>query len=325
MAGGTQYLFAVGRVKAKEEEIIDSQTWQRLIDADTDEAFRILKERGYGDSGDIDSAEALIASEMTKTAGFIAEISPEPAFTDLFLFKIDGYNLKLILKGIVTRKEVAPYLHEGGSIPLDILQKAVENDAFDTLPNAFVRAIKTLETETDARKISTVVDQAVFDAILDVLSEKKHKNALLSRYFKTVIDDTNSLTVIRGSAVGYDEKAVSALLIDGGSLERQKLLAAVSEGDDNGASALADAAADDNVKKALGRYAEHHNIGILEQALEQNTLAIISSERGDVFGLGPIINYWLLKEREGKMLRMLFAAKRGGVAMTAAELGVKEA
>ena len=52
MAGGTQYLFAVGRVKAKEEEIIDAGMWQRLIDAESDEALRLLKDHGYGESGE---------------------------------------------------------------------------------------------------------------------------------------------------------------------------------------------------------------------------------------------------------------------------------
>ena len=46
MAGGTQYLFAVGRVKAKEEEIIDSQTWQRLIDAGTDNKAGGVEQEG---------------------------------------------------------------------------------------------------------------------------------------------------------------------------------------------------------------------------------------------------------------------------------------
>ena len=325
MAGGTQYLFAVGRVKAKEEEIIDAGMWQRLIDAESDEALRLLKDHGYGESGEETSAEAMIASEMTKTAKFIAEISPEPAFTDLFLFPIDGYNLKLMLKGIVMRKDVTPHLREGGAIAIQRLQRAVESDAFDGLPKAFARAIKTLETETDARVISTVVDQAVYDAILDVLSEKKHDNALLNRYFKAKIDHTNILSVIRAGALGYDEKAVSRLLIDGGDMDKAKLLSAVSDGEDHGALALAGAAAEDGVKKALARYAERPNIGMLEQALDRASLSIISSARGDVFGIAPLLYFRLMKEREGKMLRMLFAAKRGNVPITAAELGVKEA
>ena len=60
----------------------------------------------------------------------------------------------------------------------------------------------------------------------------------------------------------------------------------------------------DAIKGALDNYASHHNIGELEQQLDNVPLSIIHEARSDSFGIGPILNYLLLKEREAQALRV---------------------
>lgn len=316
------YEYAVGRIKAREGRILNRATWNRLLEANGEEALKILQESGYGsDADDQTRIEALIDAEVTQTQQLIAGISPDPDLTNLFLYPTDGYNLKIILKGILQRTDVKDLLHEGGTIPLEVLLASVEDEPADALPEPFKEALEKLEGVEDPRLISLCVDQAVYQCILDELTE--HKNLLLIQYFQAKIDFTNILTIVRGNALHWDVAQVTRLLLEGGQLEKRILTAAIGLEPDQLPKALAVGDFSDAIKGALDNYASHHNIGELEQQLDNVPLSIIHEARSDSFGIGPILNYLLLKEREAQALRVLFAGKRAGMSLSLAELGIE--
>lgn len=319
----TDYLYAVGRIKAQEDRILDSSSWERLISADIDDAFRILRDSGYGESAeDKENIDALINAELTEVHQLISEISPAPNLTDLFLLSTDGYNLKIILKGILLRDNTENLLREGGSIPIERMLDAVNNDAADKLPVPFAKAVEMLDKTENPQEISCAVDQAVYDVIFENLNRDKHPNVMLTNYFKSRIDFTNILTVIRSNALQWSPSKAEMLFISGGDIEYSVLKEAVGKNVDQFSDLLSVGKYSSDIRKILDDYSKSKNISSVEQAFFLRSLDIVKDSRNDIFGIGPIVNFLLQKEHEAESLRVLFASKRAKMNMTTSELGL---
>ena len=317
----TSYPYAVGRVKALESHLINNNQWQRLWEANEVEAMKILKEIGYGvEVTDASDVERLIDYEVKKASMLINEITPEPELTDLFLLPIDGQNLKIILKGIIQRIEVKEMLQDSGSVPVELLQKAVEYQIYDDLPEAFSKALKELEGEKRPQKISAVIDNAVYRQILDNL--RSTKNELLKYYFTSKIDFTNILTVIRGNTLDLDVHQCQRLLIRGGEISIHTFSEAIGMEINFIPNQLSKGYYSMKIRSILDNYVLNHSVTEVEEKLNSLSFEIIYDARNDSFGIGPLAHYLLTRIREGKILRVMFAGKRAGIKIPFSELGI---
>lgn len=318
----TSFLFAVGRIKALESNLLDHAQWQRLSEADEKEGMKILEEAGYGqEAEDKKDLEALIGCETVAVRSLIAEISPDPVLTDLFLLPTDGHNIKVMLKSILMRTEANDLLLAGGCLDWDLLAKSMESGDYDDLPEALAEALKKAENQEDPRILSAIVDNGIYAHILRVL--ESHKNALLKDYYLSKIDFTNVLTIIRCNVLSWEMSKVRPLLLEGGEIDEKTLLDALGIPWDMLSKQLATGRFSSLLKEALDEYAQNHDITTLEQCLESASLDIIHEERNDSFGIGPIANYLLMKLNEGRALRIMFAGKRAGIKVPLYKLGIR--
>lgn len=173
------YPYAVGRIRALESGLIDPARWSRLREATREEAIRILSEAGYGNASS--DPEQMIRAQEEEARRTIAELSPEPAWTELFLLPIDAHNLKVAYKGKVLGADVSHLFLEGGTVPADIMRVSVEAGEYSLIPRAFADAMPVSDEKISLFEFSASVDRAVFAQIRSVLGKKK--NAALSRYF----------------------------------------------------------------------------------------------------------------------------------------------
>ncbi len=148
-----------------ETRLLDSGKWARLREANREDAVRLLAESGYGGAkpGVKADADALIRAETEATHQVIAELSPEPVWTDLFLLPTDAHNIKALYKGKVLGQDVSRLLVEGGTISTELLRICIENGEYSMLPAAFAEVLEK-EPYPDLLHFSAAVDRAVFDA-----------------------------------------------------------------------------------------------------------------------------------------------------------------
>ena len=319
----TSYPYAIGRIKVQEAGLIDRTRWNRLWEADEAEVLKLLDEIGYGaEAKDHSQLDNLIDAELTKTRNLINEITPDKTVTDLLLIPTDVHNIKAILKGQLQRVEVENLLLEGGGIPLDILQKALEHGDYSLLPECFREPLKRLEDVTDPRVISVTIDNAAYAQILETLSQQKHSSELLKKYYKAKIDFTNILTVLRANVLDWGTFKVKPLLIPGGEIEEKALLDATDIPNEQLAKQLGHGEHSILIKSVLERYAQDGNLSEVEQKFEDAAFNMIHERRSDSFSIGPIANYLFQRQAEGKALRVMFAGKRSGIKIPLAELGV---
>lgn len=296
------YPYAVGRLRALESGLIDPARWSRLREATREEAIRILSEAGYGNASS--DPEQMIRAQEEETRRTIAELSPEPAWTELFLLPIDAHNLKVAYKGKVLGADVSHLFLEGGTVPADIMRVSVEAGEYSLIPRAFADAMPVSDEIISLFEFSASVDRAVFAQIRSVLGKKK--NAVLSRYFSAQTDFLNVLSVLRASALGWSAGRLAKVLIDGGSIPEETFLTALSTGQP---AVMCTGDFEDSISEVLGELKQGKDLTYAESMFATRRVALLREEQDDVFSIAPVVCYLLERENEARELRVLFAAK----------------
>ena len=283
--GNKSYPYAVGRVKARESSLLGPAQWARLLEADVVLAMQILREHGYGGDSAENDMDRLTGEELHKTVLFINEITPDRTLSDLFLYPADGQNLKLLLKARLFSEDVNSYLSQDGSIDPELLKVCVAQEDFSLLPAALEEALAGIFEITNPRRLSAAVDRAIFFLTQRVLKEKS--NELLKTYFSTQVRYLNILAEMRAKRLHWGEKETKEMLLP-------------MEGE------LPEPPQED--------------ISTVERKMNRELLEIVRDHRDDSFGIAPIVLFLLEKRTEARNLRVLFAAKRAGRPITAADL-----
>ena len=299
------YPFAVGRIRALELRLIDPSRWTRLRDASREEAIRLLAEIGYGNGAPKDDPEAMIRAEEEETRRVIAELSPDPVWTDLFLLPVDAHNLKAAFKGKKLGQDISRLLMDGGTVPADLVRISVEAEEYSMLPEAFRPVMEHAAEYPTLLEFSAAVDRAVFEQIRLVL--KKKKNPLLSRYFAAQADFTNVLSTLRAAALKWDTDKLDTVLLSGGTIPTEafeeallsgQFVPTLCKGDFSSAirRVLEDSQQDGSLTEAEGRFTEER-------------ISLLKEGQDDTFSIGPVVCYLMRRETEARELRVLFARK----------------
>lgn len=319
----TSYPYAVSRIKASENSFIDNTLWGRLWEADQTEAFRLLHDIGYGktaqNQNDIDD---LTQASLSEARELVNEITPDPHITDLYVLQVDGHNIKTLLKGLLQREEVDNILLPGGTIPLAELKTAFEDDNYDQFPLKLREAIEAFDPSEPPGILSAHIDNAVYAQIFYVLSNKKTFNELSDKFFKSRIDFTNILSILRAKNLNWNEEQIAPMIIPGGECSKDRLFSALKSDETGLIDKLSIGLYSNRIREGLNEYFKEKNIAKLENTFFRISFDIIHNEFADSFGIGPILNYLLQKEFEARTLRVLFAAKRTGKEISLADLGI---
>lgn len=301
------YPFAVGRIRVLETRLLDSGKWARLREGSREDAARLLAESGYGGGkpGAKAEPEQLIRAETEETHRVIAELSPEPAWTDLFLLPTDAHNIKAIYKGRVLGQDVSRLLVDGGTISPELLRICIENGEYSMLPPAFGAVLE--KEYPDLLRFSAAVDRAVFEHIRQVL--KKKKNPLLSRYFEAQVDFTNVVSTLRAVRLHWDGEKLETVLLPGGTIPAETFPAALTVPAEGLSAALAKGENASAIGRVLGDYLQSGDITQAEQRFTEERIALLKNGDDSAFSIGPIVCYLMQRETEARQLRVLFAEK----------------
>ncbi len=299
------YPFAVGRIRALEGRLIDAGRWTRLREASRGDAVRLLAEIGYGNGASRDDPDAMIRAEQEETRRVIAELSPEPVWTDLFLLPTDAHNLKAAYKGRLLKQDVSRLLVDGGTVPAELMRVSVEAGEYSMLPAAFRPVLENAERYESLLAFSAAVDRAVFEQVRLVL--KKKKNPLLSRYFAAQADFTNVLSTLRAAALGWDSEKLSIVLLAGGTIPAEDFSAALASG--QFASFLCKGEFAAPIRRVLEDYAQSGSLTDAERRFTEERIALLKDGQDDPFSIGPVVCYLMQRETEARELRVLFARK----------------
>ncbi len=308
------YPYAVGRVRAMENGMLDTAKLKRIATAELDEAMRILADSGYGDASQGDM-EKLIKARLVETRKLVWAITPNAEITSLFLLPLDAHNLKVLLKARFLGVETDGMLEEGGVFPLETLKKCVAEKNYYALPETLKKGLEELERQAlrqvSPRQISAAVDTAIFSYIEAVIEEEGSDYA--REYFSAMADLTNVRTFIRARGLGWDAEMLAPLLVPCGDIGQEHFIASLYAPNEQLVFRLNRGRHAAVIVNALEEYMAKNSAVVLEKRMNTALMAVIKMAKNDIFGLGPIVGYLMGREAEARALRLIFAAKRAGV------------
>ena len=319
------YAYANGRLAVIGQRMLGSAFLSRLVESEAQEAVKLLRDANYGAGAqDPNDVEQLIAAEIAASRALVWELTPEPEVIKLFLLKTDAHNLKTLLKAKLLGIEAGELMAEGGAYSVAQLQKAVNEGDVSTLPGQFQKAIEEAEAiaekSGDPGLISAAVDRAVFDYIGAAL--KRGGNAFAKRYFSAQADFANVQSLIRARALGWGEERLTPMLVSGGGIAKEAILACLEVPMEHLAARLSTGQFGGDIAKALEEYARTGSLRALERSMDRRLMEMVRAEKSDIFGMGPILGYLLGREAEARAIRVIFAAKFAKAAPELPELYV---
>lgn len=307
MARNKIYPFAVASVRSMENKLLTKQKLMQMAEAkDAAEALRILSETDYGKTeiNDVHEFEKMIQNHLEAEYQAVGKLIASETFMDIFRFKNDYHNVKVLIKEEISKVNGKKYLIQGGSIPVDILQKNFRERNYMELPNikadAVQEATEMYAKTKNARFIDSILDKACFQVMSD--AAEKLGNEYVSKYIRKLADVTNLKTLLRIWQLKRSDEELEASIVPGGELPAELLIRALKN--DNVIQMLKDT--------SYGTFCETYmdqGFTVFEKACDDYLMECIKDAKYKTLTPEPVAAYILAKETEAKCVRIIMTCK----------------
>lgn len=310
----SSYPFASARVKALEPKLITKEKLSRLIEAkDYETAMRQLNELGYGQSAP--DFEAMIQKELEETDALLLALSPSDVFTRIVRADRDYYNLKVIIKLLMRDQSIDSVALTPGNISVEALRRAISENNYFELPSNMTDALNYIDKQftvaTDPSIIGVALDRAYAKEIRDLVSQMN--DSLVTQYYMAYFDMSNIIALLRVRAADAPKETFERAFLKGGRIDKRTLLDAFDVSDDSFLSAAAKGDYASILADAFEDYQKSGSLYMLEKSRDDYLLSLLEKHRHDMFGIGPLMGYYVAKQREASAIRMVMTAKQGGI------------
>ncbi|MCM1306204.1 MAG: V-type ATPase subunit [Bacteroides sp.] len=304
-----KFVYQNARVKSMETSLFSSQSVGRLLDCTSAEAaFKALADMGFGSGASVADGDfdALFCVEETRAAEFLKEFNVDGAL-DAFLAEYDFLNLKSAFKSSVTGKPAvkAP----SGKYEFDEVKSWVEQDGKHDVPAHFSNAVAELKklATTDSvspHKVDCIADKALYEY---VFSTFKKSEKIQRKYFTVKADAANINAFLRCKRLGLSKAYFAEGFIEGGELD---FLPSIYE---QSLDALKEKCRRTYYGDWVNKAVDENNLVAFEVTVDNALLKMWKDEKDDLFGVAPIVAYYLTKVTQIRVAKLAVAGIKNGV------------
>lgn len=305
------YPYAVARIRVLEKNLLSKQVLNQMADdKEAADAMRTLSDYGYEGALEVSPRdfEKVLAAELEKTYTVIRELVPAERFIDVFLYKNDYHNLKVLIKQEVSDIDGERFLVEGGTEPIGKLKTALLERNYSNLPpvmgEAIEKAFDAFAKTHSGQMIDIVLDKAAFTQMKDTADAIG--NPFVSKYVAKVCDLTNLKSFLRIRSMGKDFTAFDAVFVQGGEISQATFLAAF--GTDEPAQYFKATAYGDICEAGMGE-----GFTFFEKLCDDHIMNFVRGAKFQALTLEPLIAYLYAKESEIKTVRIILTSKINGI------------
>ena len=223
MAKEKIYPYAVARIRMLENKLLTQSDYIRMAEAkNADEALKILSESSYGQQGALTERnyEQALSYQLSKAYEEVKELAGQESFINIFLFKNDYHNLKVLIKSDISSISADEYLVDGGSVDKEVLKEAVMSKNYDKLPanmeEAVLAAYDSYGKSQNGQVIDIVMDKAAFKDMKEACD--KFDNDFTKEYMEYLCDITNLKSLYRVEKVKKPFDMFADVFVEGGSI-----------------------------------------------------------------------------------------------------------
>lgn len=326
----SSYPYASARVKAIETRLITKEKLNRLMEAkDYDAAMRQLAEFGYGQSAGAQgsgSFEVLIQKELDEADALLEALSPSDVFTRIMRAERDYYNLKVLIKLLMQDKPLDSVPLSAGNLTVDTLRRAITENNYYDLPETMKEALQYIDRQftiaADASIIGIALDRAYAKEIEALVN--RMNNPLVSACFEAFFDISNILSLMRVRRAGFTKDSFERVFVHGGRIDKRTLSDAFDLSDESIPAAVAKGAYSSVLSAAFDDFAKTGSLYMMEKSRDDYVLSLLKEQRHDMFGIGPLMGYYIAKQREAAAVRLVMTSKLGGIDAGVAGSRLKE-
>ena len=301
------YPFAVASVRSMENKLLSQQKLMQMAEAKSpEEAVRMLSDTVYGKKQiqDVHQFEDMIESHMEETYNSVAKLIPSEALIDIFLYKNDYHNIKVLIKEEICKTNAKKLLVKGGTIPVEELIKNFRERNYAEMPvidgEAVEEAISLYAKTKNGQYIDTVLDKACFAAMAARASEMQ--NAFVKKYVSMLADITNLKTALRIQKMRRPFQAFEDAFVEGGTIRLDIFSKAFRD------ESLLPVLKDTAYGSLCEQYMEQ-GFTIFEKACDDYLMEYIKTAKYKTLTPEPVVAYILAKETEAKCVRIILTCK----------------
>lgn len=201
---GKDVVYANGVIAVKEKSLLKNRI-EKMCALSPDEAFRALKESGFGAGGEVASVyeyEKLLAADMRSIDEFTREYALNNAQKAYFFAERDFHNLKALMKAEYLKQDAEKLLAPDGLYTVDELKAylAGEKELSPQLCGAAEKAKALFEAgEATGAALGIIFERAKYEYLLSACRFSPFLKGLLTER----IDRTNILTAMRANTPEY--------------------------------------------------------------------------------------------------------------------------
>lgn len=311
----TNYLFISTYLRAREKNLLTAARMERMIDAsDVEDAAKVLQEIGYGEFSATSDRElsAALAAEREKLFADLYRFVPDKAVVDVFKVKYDYHNIKTLLKAQAMGLSGEHLLLDAGRVPVEKLQRALSDGAYDMLPEALAKAAReaaeVLGTTGDPQLADFVLDRAYYAEMLS--AAKRTGSTFLEGYVRTTIDAANLRSAVRTLRMRKGGDFLKKVLFEGGDVKTESILNAALGGnlEEPFRMTTLRTAAELGVAAVQGG-----SLTKFEKVCDDAVTAAAAKAKGVPFGVEAVIGYLVAKEIEFTAVRIIMSSRMAGI------------
>lgn len=317
----TDYLFSTSRVRAIENNLLDSSRIEKMLDAkNLGDAIKVLLEMGYDDpaeeGADPEDFERILALEHKKAYELVLGIVPDPKCFDFLLYQYDYHNIKTILKCEFAGVNPDEMLYRTGSVSPEKMKKDILDRDYPMMGNwnmaaAARDAIEDYAKNKDPQMIDILVDKICYEDISSAAG--KLGNKFVSGYVALMIDTINLKTFVRMRQMKKPRDFFKKAVLEGGSLPAALLTLSYEEANDQITEKLSPFGFAGAFSAGCEALSATGKFTVLERLLDNHLLEYAKDAKYVPFGVEPIVGYLLAKENEIKTVRIILSGKKAGL------------
>ena len=315
-----QFTQALSRIWVLETRLLDKSKVERMLEANSaDEVLKILGETEYANiMGNVKRAadyEEVLSTELKRVYKLVYELCPVKEIVDLMSIKYKYHNIKVLLKGKFLDKDFSNMLIDLGNEDLNELKRKIDTDNFRDLKGnvekAVLEVIADFEANKDPQNIDIIVDRYMFKELVEIKKSLNYK--FTDKLVNAIIDATNVRTLLRIKQ-GKGREFASEVLVSGGSISKDTLVAIINETPENIISKLSTSAYSDLIKEGVESYIATNSANLLEKLSDNYIMDLMKSGKLVTFGPERILSYIYAKETEIKIIRIIMVGKLNNIA-----------
>ncbi|MBW6409144.1 V-type ATP synthase subunit C [Clostridium weizhouense] len=315
-----QFSQVIPRLRVYETKLLDKSKIDRMIDSNSaNEALKVLQETEYANvMTNIKRAEdyeLILSEELKRLFDLMYDISPVKSLVDLMSIKYDYQNIKVILKGMFLKQDLSYLLVHVGTIEVSKLKYLIENnDIRDLSPimrDAIEAATNNFENTKDPQMVDIILDKYMFKQLVQIKNDIK--DGFVNKYVDSLIDSTNLKTLLRVKKQNKGREFFASVIIEGGSLDKDKLLGMLNDAVENIANKLAYTNYAGLIKSGIEHYTKTGSVSLLEKLVDNHIMSMMKDAKIIPFGVEPLLAYIYAKETEIKIIRIVMVGKLNNI------------